>query len=56
MPRGMGMSPNGKYLLTGNQISNQIGVFSINRETGKLTHLRTLDADTPVCFIFVPVK
>jgi 6-phosphogluconolactonase len=56
MPRGMGMSPNGKYLLTGNQISNQIGVFSINRETGKLTHLRTIDSDTPVCFVFVPVK
>jgi 6-phosphogluconolactonase len=55
MPRGMGMAPNGKYLLTGNQISNQIGVFSINRETGKLTHLRTIDSDTPVCFIFAPV-
>lgn len=52
-PRGMGLSPDGSVLIVGNQNSNNIVVFPVDKETGKLGGLiQSITAPTPVDFAF----
>lgn len=54
-PRSFIITPNGKFLLVANQHSNQIQVFSINKETGLLTDTKQdiTSIEKPVCLKFV---
>jgi 6-phosphogluconolactonase len=57
MPRNFKIDPTGEYLLSGNELSNNVVVFKIDTSTGKLTHTgREIAVDTPVCIQFVPVQ
>lgn len=52
-PRSFAIDPSGKYLLVANQDSDNIVVFEINEETGRLVDLqREFKAPTPVCLKF----
>jgi 6-phosphogluconolactonase len=56
MPRNFKIDPTGKFLLTANQLSNNIVVFNIDNKTGKLSPSgKEIKVDTPVCLKFVPV-
>jgi len=55
-PRNFVISPNGKYLLVANMMSNLIQVFEIDKNTGLLTedHSKQItDIDRPVCLKFL---
>jgi 6-phosphogluconolactonase len=55
MPRNFKIDPTGKYLLTANQISNNIVLFGIDSNTGRLSKTgKEIKVDTPVCLEFVP--
>jgi|SRR5579872_617332 6-phosphogluconolactonase len=55
MPRNFEIDPTGRYLLAANQLSQNIVVFSIDQNTGKLENTgKEIKADTPVCLKFVP--
>jgi 6-phosphogluconolactonase len=57
MPRSFAIDPTGKYLLTANEITNNIVVFSIDEATGKLSKTgKEIKVDTPVCLQFVPAR
>ena len=51
-PRNFTLDPTGKFLIVGNQRSNNISVFRINANTGKLTFLHSYEATAPVCLLF----
>jgi 6-phosphogluconolactonase len=56
MPRNFKIDPTGKFLLTANQLSNNIVVFNIDNKTGKLSPSgKEIKVETPVCLKFVPV-
>ena len=56
MPRNFAIDPTGKYLLAANEISNNVVVFRMDENTGKLTRTgKEITVDTPVCLQFVPV-
>jgi len=56
-PRNFTLDPTGTYLLAANEKSNNIVVFKIDRSTGRLTATgQVLNAPSPVCLTFVPVK
>jgi 6-phosphogluconolactonase len=56
MPRNFAIDPTGKYLLTANEVSNNVVVFRVDENTGKLTKTgKEIAVDTPVCLQFVPV-
>ncbi|MBV9339290.1 MAG: lactonase family protein [Acidobacteria bacterium] len=56
MPRNFALDPHGAYLLSANQLSNNVVVFKVDDRTGRLskTGIETT-VDTPVCIKFVPV-
>lgn len=55
MPRNFKIDPSGSYLLTANELSNNVVVFKIDTNTGRLTKTGTeIKVDTPVCLQFVP--
>jgi 6-phosphogluconolactonase len=55
MPRNFKIDPTGAYLMTANELSNNIVVFKIDSNTGRLTKTGTeIKVDTPVCIQFVP--
>jgi len=55
MPRNFKIDPTGKYLLAANQISNNIVLFAIDSNTGRLSNTgKEIKVDTPVCLQFVP--
>jgi 6-phosphogluconolactonase len=55
IPRNFAVDPTGKYLLVGNQISNQMVVFAIDPAKGTLKPAgQTLDLNSPVAILFVP--
>jgi 6-phosphogluconolactonase len=57
MPRNFKIDPTGEYLLSGNELSNNVVIFKIDTRTGKLTNTgREIAVDTPVCIQFVPVQ
>lgn len=54
-PRNFTIDPSGKYLLVGNQLSNEIVVFKRNQKTGLLsTTNNKISICEPVCLVFVP--
>lgn len=56
MPRSFDIDPTGEYLLAANQLSNNVAVFAIDRNTGRLSKTgKEIKADTPVCLKFVPM-
>jgi len=51
VPRDFTITPDGKYLIAGNQDSDEIAVYGINQKTGELTLSRAdQKVPTPVCF------
>jgi 6-phosphogluconolactonase len=56
-PRDFAIDPTGNFLITGNQGSDTVIVFKIDKPTGKLILTRTrLDIGNPVCFKFAPAE
>ena len=56
-PRNFNLDPTGKFLIAENQRSNNVVVFSIDQDTGKLTPTgQSLNLGSPVCLRFVPLK
>ncbi len=51
-PRNFTLDPSGNFLLVANKKSNNISVFSIDKNTGKLTFLNDKKTPTPVCLLF----
>jgi 6-phosphogluconolactonase len=57
MPRNFAIDPTGAYLLSANQLTNNIVVFKIDEASGRLSKTgREIKVDTPVCLQFVPVR
>jgi len=57
MPRNFKLDPTGGYLLSGNELSNNVVIFKIDPVSGKLTRTgKEITVDTPVCIQFVPVQ
>lgn len=52
-PRGLNIDPEGKFVYSGNQNSNTIGVFQVNAE-GKLHLTATVNQPSPADFEFGP--
>lgn len=48
-PRNFAIEPEGRYLLVGNQDTNEIVVFAIDGETGTLREVSRTKVPTPVC-------
>jgi 6-phosphogluconolactonase len=56
-PRGFAIDPTGQFLFAGNQDSNQVTIFKVNRETGELTDSgQKFEVPSPVDVLFVPAK
>jgi len=51
-PRNFTLDPSGKFLLVANKKSDNISVFSIDNNTGKLKFLHDVKVPTPVCLLF----
>ncbi|MDD4993391.1 MAG: lactonase family protein [Paludibacter sp.] len=52
-PRNFSLTPDGKYLLIGNQRTDNITIFKRNTKTGELTNTgKSLEVGAPVCLIF----
>ena len=51
-PRNFTLSPNGKFVLVANKKSNNISVYSIEADSGKLTYLHSTATGSPVCLLF----
>jgi 6-phosphogluconolactonase len=57
MPRNFNLDPTGRWLLAAGQQSNDIFVFGVNPDTGKLTATgQRVEVGAPVCVTFMPVK
>lgn len=57
MPRNFKIDPTGTYLLTANQLTNNVVPFKIDSATGKLMKSSAeIHVDTPVCLQFVPAN
>jgi len=55
MPRSFALDPTGSYLLSANQLSNNVVSFKIDARTGKLSKTgKEITVNTPVCIKFVP--
>jgi len=55
IPRGFKIDPSGKYLIAGNQNSNNVVVFQRDAKSGKLTPTgQVLEVGAPVCVQYVP--
>lgn len=56
-PRNFDIDPTGKYLLAANQRSQNVVVFAIDPDTGRLARTgKEIKADVPVCLKFVPAE
>jgi 6-phosphogluconolactonase len=52
-PRGMALDPAGRWLVVGNQDSDNAFVFGVNRETGRLNSTdQMIEVGSPSCFVF----
>lgn len=51
-PRDFEIDPTGGYLLVANQQTNNIVTYKINRETGMLTEVSSMEMPIPVCIKF----
>jgi 6-phosphogluconolactonase len=56
MPRNFKIDPTGGYLLSANQLTNNIVLFKIDGTTGRLSRTgKEIKVDTPVCIQFVRI-
>jgi 6-phosphogluconolactonase len=56
MPRNFKIDPTGAYLLSANQLTNNIVLFKIDSTTGRLSKTgKEIKVDTPVCIQFAPI-
>jgi 6-phosphogluconolactonase len=54
-PRHFAIAPGGTFLLAGGQASNNVTVFAIDNETGRLTFTGTsVEVPGPMCVAFRP--
>lgn len=54
-PRGFGIDPTGAWLIAANQDTDNVAVYRINQETGKLEFTgQSVSVPTSVCVAFVP--
>lgn len=54
-PRTFAINPTGSYLLAANRQSDTVVVFTIDKNTGRLTETgEPLRIHAPVCILFVP--
>lgn len=52
-PRNFSITPNGKFLLVGNQYTNDIVIFQRDKKTGKLQATgQRIEIGAPVCLVF----
>lgn len=51
-PRNFTLDPTGKFLLVANKKSENISVYSIDKNTGELAFLHDIDLPAPVCLLF----
>lgn len=51
-PRNFTLDPTGQFMLVANQRSENISIFKIDSETGKLSFLNSIDLPNPVCLLF----
>jgi hypothetical protein len=57
IPRNFGIDPTGSFLLALNQSSNNVVVFRIDKNTGRLSPTgQTVETPGPMCVRFLPVK
>jgi 6-phosphogluconolactonase len=57
MPRSFEIDPTGSYLIAANQFSDDVSLFRIDGETGRLKFTgKVLKVDAPSCIKFVPVE
>ena len=57
VPRNFRIDPTGKYLLLGNQQSDNLMLFSVNSQNGRLTHIAPpMDIKAPICVKFLAVE
>ncbi len=55
VPRGFNLDPTGRFLLVGNQQTNNLVVFKVDSESGKLSPTgQKFDVPSPVDVLFVP--
>jgi len=56
-PRNFTLDPSGNFLLVANQNSDDVYVFRIDKETGKLTYTgEKLEVGNPSCLKFCPLE
>ncbi len=54
-PRNFVIDPTANFLLVGNQYTNEVVIFKINKANGKLTDTgKRIELCSPVCLIFAP--
>ena len=51
-PRNFAIDPTGKFLLVANKNSENIAVFSIDKNAGTLSYLHDFKAPEPICLLF----
>lgn len=51
-PRNFTLDPTGQFLLVANKKSNNISIFKVDTNSGKLTFMHSVEAPTPVCLLF----
>ena len=57
IPRNFGIDPTGSFLLALNESSNNVVVFRIDKQTGRLSPTgQTVEAPGPMCVRFLPLK
>ena len=57
VPRNFNLDPTGQWLITAGQSSDNLAVFRVDQQTGKLEFTGTkLEVGAPVCVKFLPIK
>jgi 6-phosphogluconolactonase len=57
MPRQFAIDPTGAYLFAENELSDNVALFRIDANTGRLSPTQTdVKIDVPVCIVFVPAQ
>jgi 6-phosphogluconolactonase len=55
VPRGFGIDPTGRWLVTAGQNDDRIAVLKIDTTTGRLTDTgQRAEVGSPVCILFAP--
>lgn len=55
-PRSFAIDPSGKWLIAANERTNDLFIFKLDPETGKLTPAGSrIEVGAPVCVMFAPV-